>query len=59
VYYGRIKGCVRPGRVHAKLSEFDAEISGRSVVGDDPQGITQAVLDFIGQGCDVISAPAA
>jgi molybdenum cofactor synthesis domain-containing protein len=53
VYYGRIKDAFGPA-VHAKLSEFDAEILGQTVVGDDPQGITQAVLDFIGQGCDVI-----
>lgn len=53
VYHGRIKDSFGPV-VRDKLAEFDAEIAGQSVVGDEPACITRAVLDFAGQGCDLV-----
>jgi molybdenum cofactor synthesis domain-containing protein len=37
-----------------KLSEFDAPVIGHVVLGDDPQAIVGAILDFIEKGADLV-----
>ncbi len=37
-----------------KLSEYDTQILGRQLTGDDKEKITNAVLDFAGKGADII-----
>lgn len=37
-----------------KLSEYDTQILGRQLIGDDKEKITNAVLDFARKGADII-----
>lgn len=53
VYYGRIKDTFGPV-VMDKVSEFDTEILGQTIVNDNPQNITKAILDFIENGADMV-----
>lgn len=53
VFYGRIKDTFGPV-VMDKVKEFDAEILGQTIVNDDPKNITNAILDFINDGADMI-----
>ena len=53
VYYGRIKDTFGPV-VMDKVKEFGAEILGQTIVNDNPDNITKAILDFIEKGADKI-----
>lgn len=53
VYYGRIKDAFGPV-IRDKLSEFDVEVLGQTVINDEKEKITRIILDYIGQGADMI-----
>ena len=53
VYYGRIKDTFGPV-VMDKVKEFGAEILGQTIVNDNPDNITKAILDFIEKGADMV-----
>lgn len=53
VYYGRIQDAFGPV-IRQKLSEFDVEILGQTIMNDDQEKITDAIIDFICQGADLI-----
>lgn len=53
VYYGRIKDTFGPV-VMDKVKAFDADIIGQVIVNDDMEKITNAVLDYIDQGAELV-----
>lgn len=53
VFYGRIKDTFGPV-VMDKAKEYGAEIIGQTIVNDDMEKISKAVLDFIDQGADLV-----
>ena len=53
VYYGRIKDTFGPV-VMDKVKAFDADIMGQVIVNDDMEKITNAVLDYIDQGAELV-----
>lgn len=53
VFYGRIKDTFGPV-VIGKVNEFDVEIMGQTIVNDDCENITNAILDFINNGADMV-----
>ncbi len=53
VFHGRIKDTFGPVIID-KFSEFDTEIMGQTIVDDNKEGITAAVLAYIEQGADIV-----
>jgi len=53
VYYGRIKDTFGPV-VKEKLSKFDTEIMGQTIVNDDKQQIVDAIMLYIKDGADMV-----
>lgn len=53
VYSGRIKDTFGPVIVN-KFSQYDTEILGQTIVGDERKDITNAILSFIDQGADIV-----
>ena len=53
VFYGRIKDTFGPVIIE-KVKEFDVEVLGQSIVNDDPKNITDAILEFIEKGADMV-----
>lgn len=53
VFYGRIKDTFTPV-IYDKLSEYDIEIIGHKIINDDPNKITNTILDFIHKGAELI-----
>lgn len=53
VFHGRIKDTFGPV-VMAKFEEFDAEILGQTIVDDNKEGITQAIINYIENGADIV-----
>lgn len=53
VFYGRIKDTFGPVIVD-KFSEFDSEIIGQTIVNDEKESITSAVIAYIEKGADVV-----
>lgn len=53
VFYGRIKDAFGPV-IREKLLEYDVEVLGQKVIGDDPNQITSGILDFIKQGANMV-----
>ena len=53
VFYGRIKDTFGPVIIE-KVKEFDVEVLGQSIVNDDPENITNAILEFIEKGADMV-----
>ena len=53
VYYGRIKDTFGPV-VMDKVKAIDADIMGQVIVNDDMEKITNAVLDYIDQGAELV-----
>ncbi|MGI6721380.1 MAG: molybdopterin-binding protein [Anaerovoracaceae bacterium] len=53
VYSGRIEDKFGPA-IERKLAEYDTEIIGKVIVGDDPETIADNIKKFIGQGADMI-----
>lgn len=53
VFRGRIKDTFGPV-VREKFMEFDTEILGQTIVDDNKEGITAAVLSYIEKGADIV-----
>jgi molybdenum cofactor synthesis domain-containing protein len=53
VFNGRIKDTFGPV-VREKFIEFDTEILGQTIVDDNKEGITAAVLSYIEKGADIV-----
>ena len=53
VFYGRIKDTFGPV-IREKLAEYDVEVIGQKILGDDPAGISKAIEDFIQGGADMV-----
>lgn len=53
VFYGRIKDTFGPVIVE-KVSEFNVDVLGQTIVNDDPTNITNAILEFIEKGADMV-----
>ena len=53
VYNGLIEDTFTPV-LRDKLAAFDAELIGHIILGDDPAAVTQAILDFVQQGADIV-----
>ncbi|NFH88705.1 molybdopterin-binding protein [Clostridium botulinum] len=53
VYYGRIKDTFSPV-IKEKLSKFDVEIIGQTIVNDDTDNITNAIRLYIDKGANMV-----
>lgn len=53
VFYGRIKDTFGPVIIE-KVKEFDVDVLGQTIVSDDPENITNAILEFIEKGADMV-----
>jgi molybdenum cofactor synthesis domain-containing protein len=53
VFYGRIKDTFGPV-IREKLLDYDVEVLGQKIIGDDPNQITAGILDFINQGANMV-----
>ncbi|KFX59089.1 molybdopterin-binding protein [Clostridium botulinum] len=53
VYYGRIKDTFSPV-IKEKLSKFDVEIIGQTIVNDDIDNITNAIRSYIDKGANMV-----
>ena len=53
VYTGRIQDSFTPV-ILEKLAEFDTEVIGHVTLNDDDKRVTKAILDFIGEGADIV-----
>lgn len=53
IFYGRIEDTFGPV-IKGKLKEFDVDVLGQSIVNDDPKNITNAILEFIEKGADIV-----
>lgn len=53
IFHGRIKDTFGPV-VMEKFGEFDTEILGQTIVDDQKEGITAAILSYIKRGADIV-----
>ncbi|MBO6163864.1 MAG: molybdopterin-binding protein [Lachnospiraceae bacterium] len=53
VFLGRIEDKFGPA-IRKKLEEYDTEVLGQVILGDDPEKITGAIEDWIQQGADLV-----
>ena len=53
IFKGRIKDTFGPVIIN-KVSEFDTEIMGQKIVGDEKKDITDAIMSFIEEGADLV-----
>lgn len=53
VLKGRIKDAFTPV-IYDKLKEFDTEIIGHKIVGDNSENISNAIKEFLAEKCDLI-----
>lgn len=53
VFYGRIKDAFGPV-IRKKLTEFDVEVLGQTIINDEKDKITNIIKDYIEQGADFI-----
>ncbi len=53
VYHGRIKDTFGPV-IRKKLSEFDCEVLGQTIVNDDIDMIREAILSYVENGADMV-----
>lgn len=53
VFHGRIKDTFGPVVID-KVKEFDVDIIGQTIVDDNPENITNSILDFIKNGADMV-----
>lgn len=50
---GRIQDAFGPA-IRGKLSEYDVEVMGQQIIGDDMEGITKSILEFIDNGAGMV-----
>lgn len=53
VYYGRIQDAFGPV-IREKLSEYDVQVLGQKIIGDNPEEITKEIEAFLEAGADMI-----
>jgi len=53
VFHGRIKDAFGPV-IREKLGEYDVEVLGQKIIDDNPEEISRAIEDFIGNGADMV-----
>jgi molybdenum cofactor synthesis domain-containing protein len=53
VFYGRIKDAFGPV-ICEKLSEYNIEVLGQKIIGDDTERITEAIQEFISDGAEMV-----
>lgn len=53
VFAGRIEDKFGP-TMERKMAEYDAEIIGKTIVGDDPLAISETIKDYLHKGADMI-----
>lgn len=53
VYYGRIKDTFGPV-IREKVSEYNVEVISQSILNDDPDKITEAILNAVDEGAEMI-----
>jgi len=53
VFYGRIQDAFGPV-IREKLAEFDVEVIGQTIIDDNTEKITGAILDYIARGAQMI-----
>ena len=53
VFYGRIKDAFGPV-IRDKLSEFDVEVLGQTIINDETEKITRIIRNYIDRGADMI-----
>jgi len=53
VFYGRIQDAFGPV-IREKLAEFDVEVIGQTIIDDNTEKITGAILDYIAKGAQMI-----
>lgn len=53
VYKGLIKDTFTPV-LKEKISEYDAELIGHIILGDNPEEVTAAILNFVENGADIV-----
>jgi molybdenum cofactor synthesis domain-containing protein len=53
VFYGRIKDTFGPV-IRDKIAEYSVEVLGQKIIGDNPQEITEGIMDFVKNGADLI-----
>lgn len=53
VFYGRIKDAFGPV-IRRKLSEFDVEVIGQTIINDEKEKITTIIKEYIAQGANLI-----
>lgn len=54
VFAGRIEDKFGP-TMERKMAEYDAEIIGKTIVGDDPLAISETIKDYLHKGADMIN----
>ena len=53
VFLGRIQDKFGPA-IRAKLAEYDTEVIGQTILGDDPEKITAEIESYIAKGADMV-----
>jgi len=53
IFHGRIKDTFGPVVIE-KFKEFDAEILGQTIVDDNKEGISKAIINYIENGADIV-----
>lgn len=53
VFYGRIEDTFGPV-IREKLSEYDVNVIGQKIIGDNPKEITDGIMNFIDEGADMV-----
>jgi len=53
VYYGRIKDTFGPV-IREKLSEYDVDVIGQIIIGDNPDEISDGILQFLKEGASLV-----
>ena len=53
VFSGRVRDAFGPA-IRKKLAEYDAEVLGQTILGDDPDAIAAQIAAYIDQGADMV-----
>ena len=53
VFFGRIKDTFGPV-IREKLAEYDAEVIGQRIIGDNPEEISAGINEFLSEGAELV-----
>jgi len=53
VFYGRIKDTFGPV-IREKLAEYDVEVIGQRIIGDNPNEISEGINEFLNEGANMV-----